>query len=48
MIKLKGRCCQCCKIFLGDIEDGVIELIQNILNIEISEGVQLCINLILM
>lgn len=40
MIELKGKCNQDCKIFLEDVEDGVIELIKNILNDEISEGVQ--------
>ena len=40
MIKLKGRYNQDCKIFIDEVEDEVIELIQNILNNEISEGVQ--------
>ena len=48
MIKLKGRYSQFYKIFLGEVEDGVMELIQNILNIEMSEEVQVCISLILM
>ncbi len=40
MIELKGKYNKDCKIFLDDIEEGAIELIQNILNHEISEGVQ--------
>ena len=40
MINVKGKYNQDCKIFLDEVEDGVIELIQNILNNEISEGVQ--------
>lgn len=40
MIELKGKYNQDCKIFLDDVEDGAIELVQNILNHEISEGVQ--------
>lgn len=39
MIELKGKYNQDCKIFLGEVEEGVIELVQNILNNEISEGV---------
>lgn len=40
MIELKGKYNQDCKIFLDEVEDGAIELVQNILNNEISEGVQ--------
>ncbi len=40
MIELKGKYNQDCKIFLDEIEEGAIELVQNILNNEISEGVQ--------
>ncbi|MFQ9317505.1 RtcB family protein [Dysgonomonas mossii] len=40
MIELKGKYNQDCKIFLNEVEDGAIELIKNILNDEVSEGVQ--------
>lgn len=40
MIELKGKYNQDCKIFLDEVEEGAIELVQNILNHEISEGVQ--------
>lgn len=40
MIELKGKYSQDCKIFLDEVEEGAIELIQNILNHEISEGVK--------
>lgn len=40
MIELKGKYNQDCKIFLDDIEQGAIDLIQNILNHEVSKGVQ--------
>lgn len=40
MIELKGKYNQDCKIFLDEVEEGAIELVQNILNNEISEGVQ--------
>jgi RNA-splicing ligase RtcB len=40
MIELKGEYNQDCKIFLEEVEEGAIELVQNILNHEISEGVQ--------
>ena len=40
MIRLKGKYNQDCKIFLEEVEDGAIQLVQNILNHEISEGVQ--------
>ncbi len=40
MIELKGKYNQDCKVFLDEVEEGAIELIQNILNYEISEGVQ--------
>lgn len=40
MIELKGKYNQNCKIFLEEVEEGAIELVQNILNHEISEGVQ--------
>lgn len=40
MIELKGKYNQDCKIFLEEVEDGAIELIKNILNHEVSEGVQ--------
>lgn len=39
MIQLKGKYNQDCKIFLDEVEEGAIELIRNILNNEISEGV---------
>lgn len=40
MIELKGKYNQDCKVFLDDIEQGAIDLIQNILNHEVSKGVQ--------
>lgn len=40
MIELKGKYNRDCKIFLEEVEEGAIELVQNILNHEISEGVQ--------
>lgn len=40
MIELKGKYNQDCKIFLEEVEEGAIELVQNILNHEISKGVQ--------
>lgn len=40
MIKLKGKYNQDCKVFIDDIEQGAIDLIQDILNNEISEGVK--------
>lgn len=40
MIELKGKYNQDCKIFLNEVEEGAIELVKNILNHEISEGVQ--------
>lgn len=40
MIELRGKYNQDCKIFLDEVEEGAIELVQNILNHEISEGVQ--------
>ncbi len=40
MIELKGKYNQDCKIFIDDVETEVIEMVQNILNNEISEGVQ--------
>lgn len=40
MIELKGKYNQNCKIFLEEVEEGAIELVQNILNHEISKGVQ--------
>lgn len=39
MIELKGKYNQDCKIFIDDVEEGAIELVRNILNNEISEGV---------
>lgn len=39
IIELKGKYNQDCKVFIEDIEQGAIDLIQNILNHEISEGV---------
>lgn len=39
MIELKGKYNQDCKIFLNEVEDGAVELIKNILNNEVSEGV---------
>ncbi len=40
MIELKGKYNQDCKIFIDDVETEAIELVRNILNNEISEGVQ--------
>lgn len=40
MIELQGKYNKNCKIFLDEVEEGAIELVQNILNHEISEGVQ--------
>lgn len=40
MIELKGKYNQDCKVFINDIEQGAIDLIKEILNNEISEGVQ--------
>lgn len=40
MITLKGKYNQDCKIFLDEVEEGAVELVQNILNHEISKGVQ--------
>lgn len=40
MIELKGKYNQDCKIFLDEVEEGAIELVENILNHEITEGVQ--------
>lgn len=39
MIEIKGKYNQDCKIFIDDVEEGAIELVQNILNNEISAGV---------
>lgn len=39
MIELKGKYNQDCKIFINDVEAEAIELVRNILNNEISEGV---------
>ncbi len=39
MIELKGKYNKDCKIFIDDVEAGAIELVQNILNQEVSEGV---------
>ncbi len=39
MIELKGKYNQDCKIFIDDVEKEAIDLIRNILNDEISEGV---------
>ena len=39
MIELKGKYNQDCKIFIDEVETGAIELVQNILNNEISAGV---------
>ena len=39
MIQLKGKYNQDCKIFIDQVEAEAIELIKNILNQEISEGV---------
>ncbi len=40
MIELKGKYNQDCKIFLNEVEAGAIEMIENILNHEVSKGVQ--------
>lgn len=40
MIELKGKYNKDCKIFLDEVEEGAIELVQTILNQEISEGVK--------
>lgn len=40
MIELKGKYNKDCKIFIDDVESEAIDLVQNILNEEISEGVQ--------
>jgi len=40
MIELKGKYNQDCKIFIDDVETEAIEMVQNILNNEISEGVR--------
>ena len=40
MIELKGTYNQDCKIFIDEVETEAIELIRNILNQEISTGVQ--------
>ncbi len=40
MIELKGKYNQNCKIFLEEVEEGAVELVQNILNHGISAGVQ--------
>lgn len=40
MIELKGKYNQDCKIFIDDLETEAVELIQNILNHEISEGIK--------
>lgn len=40
MIELKGKYNQDCKVFIDDVETEAIKLIHNILNNEISEGVQ--------
>lgn len=39
MITLTGKYNNDCKIFIDDVEEGAIELVQNILNNEISAGV---------
>jgi hypothetical protein len=39
MIEIKGKYNQDCKIFIDEVEEGAIELVQNILNNEISAGV---------
>lgn len=39
MIALKGKFNTDCKIFINDVEEGAIDLIRNILDNEISEGV---------
>lgn len=40
MIELKGKYNQDCKIFLSEVEDGVEEMVKDILNHQVSEGVQ--------
>jgi len=40
MIELKGKYNKDCKIFIDDVETEAIELVQHILNNEVSEGVQ--------
>lgn len=40
MIELKGKYNQDCKIFLNEVEDGVVEMVNEILNHEVSQGVQ--------
>lgn len=40
MIQLEGKYNQDCKIFIDDVEPEAIQLVQNILNNEISKGVQ--------
>lgn len=40
MIELKGKYNQDCKIFLDEVEEGAIDMIENILNHEVSKGVQ--------
>ena len=40
MIELKGKYNQDCKIFLDEVEEGAIDMIENILNLEVSKGVQ--------
>lgn len=40
MIELKGTYNQDCKIFIDEVETEAIELVRNILNQEISAGVQ--------
>ncbi len=40
MIELKGKYNKDCKIFIDDVEAEAIDLVQNILNNEVSEGVQ--------
>lgn len=40
MIQLKGKYNQDCKIFLNEVEDGVVDMVNDILNHEVSEGVK--------
>lgn len=40
MIKLQGKYNQDCKIFLNEVEEGVEEMVKDILNHEVSQGVQ--------
>ena len=40
MIELEGTYNQDCKIFIDEVETGALELIRNILNQEVSKGVQ--------